>query len=67
MWFFVEFPKLGGIFEISKIFLKVNEAFQLLRGGFFEIIDIPPRKRNLQNPNFANFRKGRVFSAVILS
>ena len=37
----VAISKLGSIFEIPKDFLRGSEAFQLLRGGFFKIIDTP--------------------------
>ena len=64
---FVAIPKLEGISEIPEKFLKGNEAFQLFRGGFFKIIDIPLRKRILQDSQFVKFRKRRVNSAQILN
>ena len=38
MCLFVAFPKLGGISEISKSFLKGNEGIQLLRGGSSKLL-----------------------------
>ena len=66
MCLFVAFPKLGGISEIPENFLKGNGAFQVFRRGFFKIMDIPLRKRILQNSHFVKFRKRRVISAAIL-
>ena len=64
---FVGFPELGGIAEISQNFLRGTETFQLLIGGFFEIIDIPLRKCIFKNPKVVKYRKKRGFSAGILT
>ena len=65
---FVGFPELGGIAELSQTFLRGTETFQLLIGGFFEIIDIPLRKCIFKNPKVVKSRKKkRVFSVEILT
>ena len=64
---FVGFSELGGITEISQKFLRGTETFQLLIGGFFEIIDIPLRKSIFKIPKVVKSRKKRVFSVEILT
>ena len=65
--FFVGFLDLGGITEILQIFLEGNETFQLLVGGFFEIMLMPLRKRIFEISDFVKYRKRRVISAEILT
>ena len=64
---FVRFPILWGIAKFSSIFLRGTETLHMLRGGFFKIIDIPLRKRILQNPHLVKLRKKRVSSAEIFN
>ena len=63
--FFVGFLDLGGITQILQIFLGGNETFQLLVGGFFEIMLMPLRKRIFEISDFVKYRKRRVISAEI--
>ena len=65
--FFVGFLDLGGITQILQIFLDGNEAFQLLVGGFFEILLMPLRKRIFEISDFVKYRKRRVISAENLT
>ena len=65
--FFVGFLDLGGITEILQIFLEGNETFQLLVGGFFEIMLMPLRKRIFEISDFVKYRKRRVISAENLT
>ena len=65
--FFVGFLDLGGITEILQMFLEGNETFQLLVGGFFEILLMPLRKRIFEISDFVKYRKRRVISAENLT
>ena len=64
---FLNWEASARIAEISQNFLRGTETFQLLIGGFFEIIDIPLRKCIFEKPKYVKSRQKRVTSVEVLT